>query len=310
MKERCVLIGGAGFLGFNTARGLLEAGYDVVIVDKNQPKPELFSKSGNIAQILLADYRNLKKISSILSNGDILFHFAYSTLPGTPFSKMETDVEENVFESIKLFRAAVEKGVKKIIFPSSGGTVYGEGKSFPINEDAATTPICSYGITKLMVEKYLYFLHRIYGIDYLIFRISNSYGPGQRAYTDQGLISNAMAKMLNGSEINVFGDGQIVRDYIYIDDVVRAFLIGLEQDLRNKIYNIGTGIGYSINEVIESISKIINVKPKISYSKKRLIDVGKNILDSERMRGESGWRARVTVEEGIRKTYAWIKNAI
>ncbi|MFC1674286.1 NAD-dependent epimerase/dehydratase family protein [Candidatus Omnitrophota bacterium] len=304
MKERCILIGGAGFLGLNIAGGLSRAGYEVVVVDRRSPDLSSFPKDISFLQ---ADYRDSPKLTGIFRSGDFLLHLACTSLPGTPYDKMDDDVKENVFESINLFKLAIKKGVKKIIFPSSGGTVYGESESFPIKEDAATNPICSYGITKLMIEKFMLFLSRIYGIDYLIFRISNPYGQGQSTTGEQGLIVNMIFKLLNDSQITIFGDEQIVRDYIFIDDVVNAFILGIGGKIPNGIYNIGTGKGHSIKKIIELVSMAVGREPEIAYSERRLFDVQKNILDSGKIYAASGWKAEVPVEEGIRHTCEWLR---
>lgn len=310
MKKRCILIGGVGFLGMNIARGMLNAGYDVVIIDRRPLIPDHFFNFTKDIPFFLVDYKDSQKLENIFKTNDVLFHLAYSTLPGTSPDEMDDDVKENVFESIKLFKTAIKKGIKKIIFPSSGGTVYGERLDFPIKEEAPTNPICSYGITKLMIEKYILFLNRIYGIDYLIYRISNPYGKGQRGYREQGLIANVIAKMLNNSQITVFGDDQMVRDYIYISDVIDAFVLSMTKDIKNDIFNIGTGQGYSIKEIIDLVSEIVGIKPKITYVNKRPIDVKINILDPSKFQSLAGWKAKVSIEEGIRNTYEWIKNVI
>jgi len=309
-KYRCILTGGAGFLGMNVARGLVNSGHEVVVIDKKPLISDCTFDLQKKMRFIPADFKDLDKSEDVFQKGDILFHFAYSALPGTPLNKMGDDIKENVFESVKLFEMAIKKGIKKIIFPSSGGTVYGEVSDFPIKEGMPTNPICSYGITKLMLEKYILFLSRMYGVGYLIYRISNSYGWGQSVHSEQGLIVNALVKMLNGSQITIFGDDHMVRDYIYIDDIVNAFILGVEKDIRDDIYNIGTGRGYSIKEIIELVSKTVGVCPKVIYSNKRLVDVEKSILDPTKIRLASGWEAKVSLEEGISKTHKWVKSAI
>lgn len=310
MKKRCVLTGGAGFLGVNVACGLLSEGYEVIILDKSlltlTKFPELI-KNASCHQI---DYTDSEKLKAFLKKGDVLFHFACSSLPAISNDLMEGDIRLNVVESIKLFKIAQEKQVQKIIFPSSGGTVYGNSLGLPINENTPANPICSYGITKLMTEKYLYLFNRLYGIDFLIYRISNPYGPGQNFCREQGLIVNVIAKMLNNLPITIFGDDSMVRDYIYIDDLRNAFILGLKKGIKNGVFNVGTGKGYSIKEIIEIISNIFGFTPKIIYSDKRLSDVQANILNPDKICSSLNWEPNTSIEEGIKKTYKWLKQNI
>jgi len=248
----------------------------------------------------------MNKIKNLLANKDVLFHFACSSLPGTPIEKIDDDIRDNIERTVKFFQVAASCGIKKIVFPSSGGTVYGPCKTLPITEESPTNPICSYGITKLAVEKYLILLHKVYGIDYLIFRISNPYGPGQNPQGKQGLIANVISRLLMNKPITVFGEGKTVRDYIYIDDVAQAFLFALQANIKNEIFNIGSGIGFSINEVINLISDLLNKKLKVLRDKDRITDVDANILDIRKFCSRTNWKPETTFEKGLRYTYEWI----
>jgi len=307
MRKKCILVGGAGFLGTNVAGGLLSDGYDVTIVDK--ALPQFFKQSGIIDKVTFCrcDYLDLKILKQEMKGKDILLHFAYSSLPGSPIKKLDEDVRDNAAGSVKLFKLAVEAGVKKIIFPSSGGTVYGETDELPIRESSPTNPICFHGISKLMIEKYLFLFKRTFGIDYLIYRIANAYGPGQDPGGEQGLIANVIGNIYKKEPVTVFGKGDVIRDYVYIDDIVRAFILGIEKGLKNDIFNIGTGKGHSIDDVINLVSKTLSVGPKVIYTARRLTDVRSNILDTGKIGSAAGWRPAIGIEEGIEKTCRWFK---
>lgn len=310
MNEKCVLIGGSGFLGVNLAKALLSSGYDVTLVDKKAPSQKLFSGVVDNISFRRIDFRDAAKIAPIIKDKDILFHFAYSSLPANSMRKMEEDLRSNVAESIGLFRLAAKNGVGKIVFPSSGGTVYGNTGMLAAKENFPTNPICAHGITKLTVEKYLFMFKEIFNLDYLIYRIANPYGPGQDPSGEQGLVANAMGKILKGLPVTVFGGGETVRDYIYVEDVIDAFTIGIKKDLKNDIFNIGTGKGYSINSAIRLIAKVAGVKPNIEYTSRRPFDVKASVLDNSKMRKASGWKPKVSFEKGIGKTYNWLTKHI
>lgn len=310
MRKKCVIVGGSGFMGINLARRLSLSDCKVTIVDKRRsPFVDLLKLPRDIL-FRNINYLDSKKLKPILRKQDILFHFACSTLPADPFNIIEKDLKDNALGSIRLFRLAAESGIKKIIFPSSGGTVYGVSDNLPAKEDYNTNPICFHGIMKLMLEKYLLLFKRNFGLDYLVFRISNPYGPWQNFNGQQGLIVNILGKMLKGLPINIFGSGEIIRDYIYIDDVSNALLLGFKDNLRNDVYNIATGHGHTINEIIDIASAITNIKPVIIYQEQRFNDLNSNVLNIDKMRLATGWRPRVPIEEGIKKTYQWIKGVI
>jgi len=310
VSKNCVLVGGSGFLGMNLARELLSAGYNVTIADTSPLLSHGFSDMAKGVNFCQIDFRDHEKMQAVLKKQEILFHLACSSLPSTSVAEMENDIKDNVVGSIELFRIAAKNGVKKIIFPSSGGTVYGNADSVPISEKFPTNPICSYGITKLTTEKYLIYFNKIFGVDYLIYRISNLYGPGQNPSGIQGLIPCVINRMLKGMPINIFGDGKNIRDYIYVRDAVEAFVLGMKMDLKNDVFNVGTGKGYTINQIIEITSRITGVKPAVAYSEKRPIDVKANVLNSQKIESLTGWKANIPIEKGIADTFSWVKGLI
>jgi len=307
MNKNCILVGGSGFLGLNTARALLKAGYNVSIVDLKEPSLPGFAEIAGEVKFHRVDYRDSGKLKSALKDQEILFHLACSSLPATSVANVEDDIGQNVLESVRLFRKAAELGIRLIVFPSSGGTVYGNSEKLPIDETFLTDPICSYGVTKLMTEKYLSFFNKMFGVDYLILRIANLYGPGQVPNAAQGLIANAIAKALANKPITVFGKGENIRDYVYVEDAVKALVVGIERGLKNDVFNIASGKGYSINDVIGVISKIMEVNPQVVHSDKRLFDVEANILDSSKFISATGWKTEMSIEDGINNAYRWVK---
>lgn len=310
MNKNCVLVGGSGFIGLNLAKALIQAGYHVTIVDIRFPVIPGFKYTAKNINFCKVDYRDAKKIKGVLKNQDVLFHLACSSLPGTPIAKVENDIRDNVIESVRFFKNVVESGIRLIIFPSSGGTAYGNQEKLPIKETFLTNPICSYGVTKLMIEKYLFFFNKMFGVDYLIFRIGNLYGPGQMPNATQGVIANVIDKLLQDKPITIFGRGDNIRDYIYVEDAVKALVIGLKKGLKNDVFNISTGKGHSINDVIRVIAKVTEIKPRIVHSCKRPFDVAANVLDSHKFFLATGWKPETSIEEGIKNAYEWIKGSL
>jgi len=197
--------------------------------------------------------------------------------------------------------------VKKIIFPSSGGTVYGYPEPSSINEEHKTNPICSYGICKLMIEKYLYMFNNLYGLDYQILRISNPYGPYHNALS-QGVINVFLSKIIKGETIEIWGDGSICRDYIYIDDVIDILEMMANKDIDAKILNIGSGEGTSLNNLIKIMKSITGANFNVEYKEGRKVDVPVNILDISKACKLLDWKPKISLEEGIEITWKSIKN--
>lgn len=308
--KNCIITGGAGFLGMNLAKKLLENGFEVTVADPNYSEQNDHFGISKRIKVFRESFQDIEKVKKIIKGQDYLFHFAYSTLPSSPFENIENDIRDNVLSSLALFRAAADSGINKIIFPSSGGAVYGDPGVSPIKEDSPTDPICSYGITKLMVEKYLSLFAKETGPDYVVYRISNPYGPGQDPDGKQGLVAAVLGKLLRSREITVFGDGETVRDYLFIDDLTDIMVKALDKDLKNDVFNIGTGKGLSVNQIIAIAAEITGKKPEIKYVEKRQVDVSANILDISKISGRTGWGPSTDIKRGMGLTYEWLRKAI
>lgn len=248
---------------------------------------------------------------SVLEAGDIVFHLASSTNPTTSNQNISDEIANNVLSSARLFEACVRKKIKRLVFISSGGTVYGRDAKCPIVEDNQTNPINSYGLQKLAIEKMLYVFNITYGLDYRIVRLSNPYGPYQRPNRKLGVIATFLYNAINNKEIRVYGDGTVIRDFIYIDDAVRAIRTLMENDCNYRVYNIGSGIGTSIKEVLTIIQGEVRKKMKITFGEKRKVDVSENYLDISRYNFEFGWRdTLVNLVDGIHLTREFLESGL
>jgi UDP-glucose 4-epimerase len=242
-----------------------------------------------------------------LNGVDVVFHLIGATLPATSNADPTFDVQSNVIGTLGLLEECVSVGVSRLVFTSSGGTVYGIQQSNPIKESRPTNPICSYGITKLTVEKYLGLFHHLYGLEYVVLRCSNAYGTRQNPWGQQGAIAVFLGGVAQGNLITIWGDGTVVRDYIYVEDIIRAHVLAAQSTSDRLTLNIGSGVGHSLNQVLDLISSVAGRGVEVRYESAREADVPVNVLDPTLAKKRLGWRCEVALEEGIRRTWAWVQ---
>jgi UDP-glucose 4-epimerase len=303
---KCLVLGGAGFIGSHIVDTLLARDHKVCVFDR--PRSDKKNLSNSIAQIdfLSGDFTNQSDITKALVGVDTVVHLISTTIPSSSNDAPIYDAETNIAGTVRLLMLAKDAGVKKIVFASSGGTVYGEPTQVPIPETHPNNPICSYGITKLTIEKYLHLFHRLYGLDYSILRIANPYGPRQNPNNPIGAVTVFLSKVLKGEPITIWGNGEVARDYFYVDDLVSAFVKVIENNTPSKIYNIGGARPYSLNEILFAIQKVTGKKGVVNYSASRSCDVLINYLDVSLANKELGWKPNISLEQGILFTYDWL----
>ncbi|MBL7128627.1 MAG: NAD-dependent epimerase/dehydratase family protein [Ignavibacteria bacterium] len=305
-REKCLVLGGGGFIGSHLSDELISNGYDVVVFDKlNFSKKNIVHIKNNLS-VLEGDFNNDVDIVKSLKGVDYVFHLVSSTLPASSNKNPIYDVETNLISSLMLLNESINNKVKKIIFISSGGTVYGFPKKIPIKEDHPRQPICSYGIIKKAIEDYLYMYNRLHGLDYTVFRISNPYGERQNPLSIQGAIPVFLRKIAKDEQVEIWGDGSITRDYIYIKDVVKVLVSALKISSENKIFNLGSGVGRSLNELIEVMKKVTGKDIKPKYEEARGLDVPVNVLDISLIKSVQKWEPTTDIETGITITYKYI----
>jgi UDP-glucose 4-epimerase len=310
MKKRCLILGGGGFIGSHLADALLKNDYEVVIFDKlNFSKKNINHILGRV-KVIEGDFNNEIDLKNALKDIDIAFHLVSSTLPANSNENPIYDVETNLISSLRFLNEAIDNKISKVIFISSGGTVYGIPERLPIKEYHPRKPICSYGIIKKTIEDYLYMFEKLYGLDYYIFRLSNPYGERQNPFVAQGVIPVFLMKIIKGEQIEIWGDGSIERDYIYIKDATDALIKALNKNPKEKIFNLGSSKGYTLNEIVEIIEKVSGKKAKIKYKEKRNIDVPINILDNKLISEVLDWKPVTEINEGIEKTFEYLKKKL
>lgn len=294
-------------MGSHLAEELLQAGYYVRVFDRpNRDRRNLAPITSKI-EIIEGDFLNESEVRGAIPGSQYVFHLVGTTLPASSNSNPVYDVESNVIGSVKLFEFCLREKVQKVIFSSSGGTVYGIPQSLPINEAHPTHPICSYGISKLMIEKYLHLFHHLYGVDYAVLRISNPFGERQRLDGSQGVVSVFLGCLAQNRPLHVWGDGSVTRDFIYVRDVVRAMRLAMEYTGSQKIFNVSSGRGMSVSDLLEVLFRVTGARPKIDREAERSFDVPTNVLDNTVIRRTLQWEPEVNLEEGIRRTWAWIR---
>lgn len=295
---RYLVVGGGGFLGSHLSEALLAENHEVVIFDQPNARYLEYSRQQG-AVIKTGDFLNSDDIRKAMENCDIVYHLISTTVPQTSNENPQNDIRTNVIGSLCLLDEARNQGIKKIIFSSSGGTVYGIPQEIPIKESHPTEPISSYGIGKLTIEKYLHLYWVLYKLDYCILRISNAYGARQPITPTQGVIAAFLDKATNNEEIIVWGDGSVLRDYVYASDIANAFLKASLYQGDLKVFNIGSGHGHSLNDIIGAIENIIQVPLQVKYLPGRPFDVPINVLDISRAKLHLNWEPKVRLEEGI-----------
>ncbi len=301
---RGCVIGGNGFIGSHLVDELKYAGWHVTVYDRME---ERYRPRRSDVDYVIGELGNRKLLESVLVRMDVVFHLVSTTIPKTSNEAPIFDVRTNVVDTIALFEICVKNRVPKIIFVSSGGTVYGIPKKLPISEDHPTDPTCSYGITKLTIEKYLYLFYHLYGLDYTIIRPANPYGERQNPQGMQGAIGVFLGRIAKDMPIVVWGDGSIVRDYFYVSDLAQACLVAATTEKQFKVFNIGSGRGYSINELIETIRHVVERSFQVIHTPVRAFDVPELILDIQRARAEMNWQPQVPFIEGLQRTWEWIQ---
>lgn len=306
-KSRCLVLGGGGFIGSHLSSELLESGYDVTVFDKlNFSRKNISGIIDNI-KIKEGDFNNVIEIESALQDADYVFHLVSSTLPASSNENPVYDVETNLISTLNLLERCVDKKIKKIVFISSGGTVYGIPGNIPITEEDNSNPLCSYGIVKKTIEEYLYMFLKLYKLEYFVFRLSNPYGERQNPLAAQGVIPVFINKVIDDQEIVIWGDGGIIRDYIYITDAVKVLSKSPEIKSEKKIFNLSSGKGYSLNDIVEMLKKISGKKVKVRYEEGRNIDVPVNILDNTRVKEVFKWKPETDIEAGMKRVYKYLE---
>ena len=300
------ILGAAGFIGTNLVLELAKK-HSLTLVDRKIDYFDSIKKLNLDVTYKEMSFNIEDNFDVLLENTDIVYHLVSTTVPGTANQHISEELMANVVMTSKLLEACVRQKVKKVVFISSGGTVYGKEVTCPISENSVANPISSYGIQKLTIEKLLYLYKYLYNLDYRVIRLANPYGPYQRPNGVLGVVTTFTYKAIHNEDIIVYGDGSVVRDFIFIDDAIRGILNIVDYEGEYKIFNLGQGKGTSINEVIHEIQIVTGKKLNVRYVSSRTADVPVNYLDISRYENECGKLNPISLNAGIKNTIAFMK---
>lgn len=307
---KIVIFGGGGFIGSAIVDRLLLDGHDLRVFERPRVEPFRKFAANERVEWITGDMLSIHDINLALTDRQLVIHLVSTTLPKNSNEDPIYDVQSNLVGTLQILNAMVKLNVQKIVFISSGGTVYGSPKYLPIDENHPCNPQVSYGITKLAIENYLLLYEKLHGIKSLILRVANPFGKRQRIETAQGAVSVFLHRAISGQSISIWGDGSVTRDYIYIDDVAEAFACAVNYKGSRNIFNVSRGTGTSLNELIALIEETLGHTIEKQYLPARNFDVAVSVLSNDLARHEMGWIPKTSLREGIKLTAEWMQKEI
>jgi UDP-glucose 4-epimerase len=303
---RILVTGGAGFIGSNVADRFIEEGHEVAVVDNlSTGFRENINPKARFYEVDICDSKAITEVFD-REHPEVVDHHAAQMDVRHSVEDPVFDATTNVLGSLNVILASVKHQVRKFIYISTGGAIYGEPEFLPVTENHPINPESQYGVSKHTVEHYLYLYQHQAGLAFTVLRYPNVYGPRQNPKGEAGVIAIFIGKMLAGVTPTIFGDGEQVRDYVHVNDIVRANSLALVNG-KNDVYNIGSGVGTTVNQLYRLLSKILSFRPAPIYAPPRTGELQKIYIDSQKAMKELGWKAEISVEQGLRMTAEWAK---
>ena len=299
LRRKAIVWGASGFLGIHLTNRLVAEGFKVTCVSRS---PSVHWSGG--ISYLQSDLLSYDDAVANEMTGAYVFHLASMTRPSSFTDTASSELNWNVIPTLNYLEKTRQLNCRWI-FTSSGGTVYGLPQSPQVDEEHPTRPISSYGVSKLAMEGYFQVYNSIHGTNFSTARIANLYGPYQNPKAGQGIIATLIDRIINDQIIEIWGDGSNVRDFIYANDVCTALISMADNGQSGRIYNVGSGTGATINEIIGMVSSYLHKKPKVVYKPARGMDIPKNILDISRISKELQWSPMISLGDGIGETCEW-----
>ena len=297
---KILFTGGAGFIGSNVVDALIDLGYEVVVVDNlSSGFRQNLNPNAKFYQLSICD----KGLSAVFERErpEIVNHHAAQIDVRKSADDPIADAEDNILGSLNLITNCLQFGVERIIYASTGGAIYGEIQYLPADENHPVDPISQYGVSKHTVEHYLYLYSALYGLEYVILRYANVYGPRQNPFGEAGVVAIFATQMLTGKQPTIFGPGDKTRDYVHVSDVIEANIRALDRG-KNTILNIGTGIETTDQEIFDTLADVLGYKGPPLYASVRKGEVYRICLECSKAREELGWSPRLSLKEGMAKT--------
>lgn len=302
---KALVLGGCGFIGSHLVDGLLAAGHKVRVYDR---APEQFRQPFANVDYRFGNFSDAPLLSEALEGIEVVYHLISTTVPSTSNLDPVADVQGNLINTLQLIQMMVQKNIPKIVFLSSGGTVYGIPETVPIVETHPLRPICSYGVVKVAIENYLQMFHQLHGLEYVVLRASNPYGERQGHAGVQGVIGTFMKKILAGEPIEIWGDGSVVRDFIYVGDLAELCVQAGEKRTVG-IFNAGVGQGVTVNEVLNKLVVVCGKPAEVVYRQNRNFDVHEVVLDITSAINTFNWNTTTEFDHGLKKHFSWMVNS-
>ncbi|MEN8252845.1 MAG: NAD-dependent epimerase/dehydratase family protein [Patescibacteria group bacterium] len=294
---KILILGSSGFVGQHLTSFLLKnTDHDLHLLQRKKAK-----SNEKRVRYFIGSYENSTLLKRALKKVDLVIHLIMSTSPRISNLNPSADIKANLLPTINLLDLMVKAGVKKIIYPSSGCSVYGDSQNLATETDTLK-PTSSYGIVKISIEKYLQLYQLLHGIEPLVIRAAVLYGPGYGKIAVHGLITTVLNKLHRNEKITIWGDGKSTRDFLYIDDLNVFFLKAIKK-YKSGIYNIGSAKGYSVNEILSLAEKITGKKAKTEYSDKIVGDLQKIVLDASVIKKDFAWEAKTNISDGMKKCW-------
>lgn len=301
---KILLLGGAGFIGSHVLDELRQAGHSLRVFGRDSD-PWRAPIEG--VDYRLGDFSDSPLLAEALVGIDVVVHLISTTVPNTSNLDPVADIRSNLINTVQLLQLMTVTGVRRIVYFSSGGTVYGVPTQLPIVESHALNPVCSYGVVKVAIEHYLGMYRHLHGLETLILRPSNPFGPRQGHSGVQGVIATFLAKILRDEPIVIWGDGSVKRDYLYVGDLARLCRVAIESG-EEGVFNVGSGEGRTIREVVAGIEAVTGKKATIQYAGGRRFDVPEIVLDITKARKTFEWQPEVAFAEGLEKHFCWMRD--
>ena len=305
---RALVSGGNGFIGSHLVDELVKRDWDVAVFDLHERR---YDPLPSQVHFVRGDLNQSYLVREAVTGVDVVFHLIWTTIHEVANQDPAGDVTANLIPTIHLLEACRNAGVQRIVFASSGGTVYGPAKAWPIPETHPQDPVNGYGITKLAVEKYLYMFRHLYGLDYAILRPSVPYGPRQNPLASQGAVAVFLYRVAHGLPVTIWGDGSITRDYFYVSDLAEALIAGAEIGMNEqRIFNIGGGEEVSLIQLLRTIEEVVGKRAHVEYAPVRRFDAPRIVLDTHLAQQELGWQPKVSLADGLVQTWKWMAATI
>lgn len=298
-----LVLGGCGFIGSFIVDQLVAAGHRVSVFDRS---PERFRPPVQGVRYHFGDFSDRMAVFEALAGAEVVFHLISTSFPGTANLDPRADVTGNLIGTLNLCDAMVSLGTPRLVYLSSGGTVYGRPQCEQITEDHPLRPINSYGIVKVAIEHYLEFYRTVHGLKTIAIRAANPYGPRQGHTGVQGVISTFMRALRDGRTIEIWGDGSVVRDYLYVGDLADLCVRAAQTDLIGSI-NAGSGVGRSLTDIVAALANVTGKRIEPVFKPGRAVDVARSVLDITRARQELGWSPVTEFSQGLQETWDWIQ---